>query len=320
MKNLVRKICRQENLKVDVIRPLSGGQVNAVYLIDQQFVVRVGTRDYTFERFKQEVRLFEKLAPEVPVPRVVACGRHQGVPYQIQHVVPGQPMHRLWNRLSKLEKEAVVSEFVSYLRVIHGQTDSRYGPVYRPDASSDSWLDYCERGFRATLRDLGQLSIDLPPDLLELATDYVDQHKHNLAGGRAVQVHGDLWPGNILINDGKISAILDFEFSIQAPRDYELLLVEQFCLYPNDYAEEDNEIFCAADFSDFFQLLSEHYVELFQTPHLRQRLNIYHIMYGLRSYVSWRKTQPAERKLGFPIPPAAKVLNFVFDNGVRMFL
>ena len=40
--------------------------------------------------------------------------------------------------------------------------------------------------------------------------------------------------------------------------------MEQFCLYPNDFAEDDNEIYTTADFANYFQLLKKHYRELFE--------------------------------------------------------
>jgi hypothetical protein len=39
---------------------------------------------------------------------------------------------------------------------------------------------------------------------------------------------------------GKISAILDFEYAMQAPKTMSLVM-EEFCLYPNDYAEEETK-------------------------------------------------------------------------------
>ena len=75
--------------------------------------------------------------------------------------------------------------------------------------------------------------------------------------------------------------------------------MEDFCLYPNDYAEEENENFCAADFTGFFQLLGKVYPALFEIEHVRERLDIYHLLAALNDYLEWRKANLAT------IPPAS---------------
>jgi Ser/Thr protein kinase RdoA (MazF antagonist) len=158
--------------------------------------------------------------------------------------------------------------------------------------------------------------------MLELAEDYFVTHKHVLEGGAPALLHGDLTMINILVNGGNISALIDFEYAMMAPVDYELWAMEAFCLYPNDYAEEDREIFSTADFAGFFPLLRKYYPELFETPNLRRRMNLYQIDAGLSSYVAWRKDNlqryPPE-KMAAKEFYLARISNFVFEHGVRMF-
>ena len=143
-----------------------------------------------------------------------------------------------------------------------------------------------------------------------------------LQAGVPVLVHGDLSLVNILADQGKLSALLDFEYALQAPADYELWVTESFCLYPNDYAEEDHEDYCSADFASFIPLLRKHYPALFEIPHLRERVNIYHLAAALSNYLAWRKDNLSR------IPPdkmaakefyMARITNFIFRNGTRMF-
>jgi len=166
-------------------------------------------------------------------------------------------------------------------------------------------------------------NIRMAPGFLELAEGYFEDHRHVLEGGIPVQVHSDLTLVNVLVENGKISAILDFEYALQATRDYDLWVMEAFCLYPNDWAEEGNEVFCSADFASFFPLLQRHYPEIFETPHLRERVNIYQLETTLSSYLAWRKDNSST------IPPdqmdakefyMARITNFIFSRGTRMFV
>ncbi|RPJ50093.1 MAG: hypothetical protein EHM21_05700 [Chloroflexi bacterium] len=133
---------------------------------------------------------------------------------------------------------------------------------------------------------------------------------------------------NILAENGgeallpKVSAILDFELARQAPADYELQAIEAFCLYPNDWAEEGNEVFCTADFANLIPLLRKHYPALFEIRDLRERLNIYHVYDALHSYLEWRKanlsTIPPERMAAKHFY-MGRFWNILYDAGARMF-
>jgi Ser/Thr protein kinase RdoA (MazF antagonist) len=162
----------------------------------------------------------------------------------------------------------------------------------------------------------------MAPGYLEMAQVYFDEHLPLLEAGTPTLVHGDLTLMNILVERGKITAILDFEYAMQAPSDYELWPLEAFCLYPNDWAEEDHEVCCTADYAGLFPLLQKHAPELFETPHLRERMNCYQLEATLGSYLAWRKDHldsiPPER-LAAKEFYMARITNFIFRHGVRMF-
>ena len=319
MEILVRAICAKENLAVEKVERLSGGQVNYVFLVNDKYVVRIGARENAFERLKEETELLQRIENDIPVPKIYALGQYKNYAYQVQAFVKGDALHHVWLYLSPKQKDNLVYELASYLRALHDRTFKKFG--FCGDSSGyDSWLEFCEARFYSTLEEVHALDIHIPPLILQTITGYFEQYKHVLQEAIPVLVHHDLWLGNILVEDGKISAILDFEFSIQAPRDYELLLMEQFCLYPNDFAEDDGGIYTTADFADYFQLLKKHYPELFEVRDLRKRLNLYHIPYSLRAYVVWRKTQVEATDTSLPIQPLAKVFNFLSEHGTRMVL
>ena len=319
METLVRAICKRENLRAEKIGLLRGGQVNHVFLVDNRYVVRIGAREGAFGRLRSETELLQRLAGDIPVPKICTLGQYENHAYQVQEFVNGEQLHHIWLCLSPEQKDKIVYELAVYLKALHERTFQRFG--YCGDSEHyDSWLEFYEDRLYSTLEEVQALDIHIPPVILQEITNYFERHKQVLQEGIAVLVHGDLWLGNILVKDGKISAILDFEFSIQAPRDYELLLMEQFCLYPNDYVEENNEIYTTADFADYLQLLKKHYCELFEVRNLRERLNLYHILYSLRAYIAWRETQIEATDKSLPIQPVAKVLNFLSEQGTKMVL
>jgi len=283
-------------------------------------VVRIGTRPNSLARLSDEAERMRRAAELMPVPRIRAMGQYGGRPYQIQTFVRGEKLHHVWRGLRPSERERIMAELAGYLRNLHGLRFADYGRACGDEVGYASWPAYYESAWQETLAAIEALDIPVPREILARAVDYVQEHRHVLRGGKPTLVHRDLWPGNILVRDGAITAILDFELSVQAPADYELWLMERFCLYPNDYAEEDWEVFSSADFADYIPLLRQHYPELFAAPYVRDRLNLYHLLESLRSYVNWRKSlDPTVMVEPFPIQPVALLMNILFEHGARMF-
>ncbi len=54
-----------------------------------------------------------------------------------------------------------------------------------------------------------------------------------------------------------VQAVLARSEALLPKPDYELLKLEDFCLYPNDYTDEGNEFFCTADFAGFFGQIAD---------------------------------------------------------------
>ncbi len=322
MENLVRAICHKEGIDTGEIQVLSGGQVNQVFLVDQTYVVRIGGRADAHARLRREADLLRSLAGKIPVPTVHALGEHEGRVYQIQQFLPGRKLYAVWKELRPDEQEGVAAQLAAALKVIHGLGAPGFGSADAGSKAEAVWLDYFSDKFARTLDEIKALKMSMVPGIVEMARDYFDEHSAVLQDGQPTVVHGDLSLVNILVHEGRLSAILDFEYALQAPLDYELWVTEAFCLYPNDWAEEDNEVFCTADFANFFPLLQKHYPEIFETRNLRQRVDLYHLESALSNYLAWRKdnlnTIPPERMAAKEFY-MARITNFVFRNGTRMF-
>ncbi len=334
MENLVKAICRKEGIPCQAIQALSGGQVNAVFLADGKYVIRIGAREDAGQRLQREANILQSLAGQIPVAKVLAFGQEEGFFYQVQQFMPGQKLYTIWKDLTADEQDAIAAQLAASLKILHSGRFPDFGDG-RPDSQRyATWPDYLAAKFQQTVDEIRDLKLRMVPGFIEMALDYFENHKHALQDGVPTLVHSDMTLLNILVENGgegrmrsirplpTISAILDFEFAQQAPADYELLAIEAFCLYPNDWAEEDNEVFCTADFANLIPLLRKHYSELFAVRNLRERLNIYQMYTALSSYLEWRKanlsTIPPERMAAKDFY-MGRISNFLWDNGARMF-
>jgi len=322
MENVIARICKKEGLEARTIQPVSGGQVNQVFLIDDRFILRIGGREGAYQRLKAETELLQRLAGQVPVARVYAFGQEGDLVYQIQRYVQGEKLYTIWNQLDCKSQDRLAGELAEYLKLFRKITFEKFGYLSDPLHQFDSWQGCLAFEFNRTLAEFQALGIRTFPGMLDLAADFFEKNRAVLGEGGSSLVHGDLWMGNILVDKGKISAILDFEYAMQAPADFELFKMEDFCLYPNDYAEEEGEDYCTDDFAGFFRLLRRHDPDLFETAHLRTRMSLYQIESALSDALAWRKdnlnTIPTDslKAMEFYM---ARISNAIFRDGIRLF-
>ena len=322
MENVVKAICRKEGISCQTIQVLSGGQINAVFLVDGKQIIRIGAREDAGRRLERETILLQNLVGQLPVATVLAFGQEQGFFYQVQQFMSGQKLYAIWKNLSADVQDAIAAELAASLKILHSAHYPDFSEGRQDSKHYVTWMDYLTDKFQHTFAEIRDRNIRMVPGLVEMAVNYFQEHKHVLQDGVPTLVHSDLTLVNILAENGKVSAILDFEFAQQAPADYELLAIEAFCLYPNDWAEEDNEVFCTADFANLIPLIRKHYPELFEIRNLRERLNIYHVYSTLSSYLEWRKanlsTIPPERMAAKEFY-LGRIMNILWDHGARMF-
>ena len=322
MENIVRAICQKEGVSCQTLQVLSGGQVNAVILVEGKYVIRIGAREDAGQRLEREALILQNLAGRIPVAKVLAFGQEQGYFYQLQQFMPGQMLYTIWKDLSAAEQDAIAAELAASLKILHSVRFSDFGEGRQDSPRYADWSDYLTDKFQSTVQEIRDRKIQMYPGFIEMAMDYFEGHKHVLQEGVPTLVHSDMTLVNILADNGKLSAILDFEFAMQAPADYELLAIEAFCLYPNDWVEEGNEVFCTADFANLIPLIRKHYPALFEIHSLRERLNIYHVYAALSCYLAWRKANlsaiPPERMAAKEFY-LGRISNIVWDNGARMF-
>ncbi len=294
--------------------------MNQVVRVDHDYVLRIARRADGFARFQRETSLLRSLAGLIPVPKLYAFGEYEGNVYQIQQFLPGQKLYIAWRDLSAHDQEQVMVDLCAALTVLHSIHGAQFGQP--EDAPAASWFDFLHQKFQRTLADIRAYGFRIAPGFVEMAREYFEAHSSALQAGAPVLLHGDLTLVNLLVHEGRLSAILDLEYTLYAPPDYELWTLEAFCLYPNDWAEEDNEIFCAADYATLFPLLRKHAPALFETPHLRERMNLYQIEAALSSHIAWRKDTlskyPPEERTAKEFY-MARISNFAFRHGVRLF-
>ena len=268
---------------VRAVGRLPGGQINAAYRVNGDMVLRVRPVGKDGAAFRKERALFERLRGQVPVPEVVALdesGEALPAAYLICRRAPGESLSRVWLNAGARQRAWLLGQLAELLRAVH-QVDfpacgDLPGGELQPAAS---WRDYLAARLRRRLEIVRALP-GAPGDLLDAVEVFQRHAAPALAAGSARLVHRDLHFGNILAEENRITALLDFEAAVAAPPDYELDQLARFLRWPRLFLTEMPGV-AAAAFRGVWPGLRGAYPELFQAPQLETRLAVYALEYDL---------------------------------------
>ncbi len=262
---------------------LGGGQINTAYRVNGEFVLRVRPAGKDAAAFRKEQALFERLRGRAPVPEVVAveeAGAALPAATMIARWLPGEPLARVWLRAEPRRREWLLGQLAELLRALHEVRFSACGDLTGGELSpAASWRDYMQTRLRRRLAIVRALP-GAPHGLLDAVEAHARRAAPALAQGAACLVHRDLHFGNVLADEDRITALLDFEAAVAAPPDYELDQLARFLRRPALFLPDMPEVPAAA-FRGVWTGLRRAYPELFRVPDLDARLAVYALEYDL---------------------------------------
>lgn len=212
----VRSILRDAGLgDVGEIRPLTGGLVNTVYAVDRRWVVKIGTGP-DGALFPKAADVMRAVAGRVAAPELVAVDfSHERIPANVMvcGFVEGSRLTSLWPDATTAERRRLALAVAHELEALHGVP---------PDAVEcfrglAPWHERLEERVRAVLarsRAAGTFELER----LARMEAYLDSHRAALKrGGPEVLIHYDVWWENVIVRDGEVVALLDFDDAERAP-------------------------------------------------------------------------------------------------------
>jgi len=152
----------------------------------------------------------------VPVPPVLAAGSHEGIAYMLTAYVAGSDLHAAFSTVDSATRRDLAGWFGRALARLHDAfAFDDYGRLELGaagfTATRDDWAGWFEGyGLRAIDR-LPAAFDDLAADLRELVTEPA------AADPTPRLFPWDFRPGNALVADGAVTAVLDWEAPLAAP-------------------------------------------------------------------------------------------------------
>lgn len=246
-------------------------------------------------RLMDEKALVERLPAEIGHPEIVGAGHADGVEWMATRRRPGVALSRAWPRLDEAQRADAIDQLAARLRILHGVEPQ--GPA--PRSVAPQLVDF-ERPdplepIRDALRRASRLD-HVSTSMLRVVAGLLDDASPLMTGTEARRViHGDLSFENILYDQGRITAVLDFEWSRPAPPDLDLDVLLRFVYYPKlhvapDYVAETSE----AHYRSVPRRLEQAYPELFATDGLLARLLAYSIGFDVHELLRFPPDRPAD--------------------------
>jgi aminoglycoside phosphotransferase (APT) family kinase protein len=172
------------------------------------YVAKVPTTDAAARSVEREAEQLAEVASRplgrvsTTIPKVVAIVEHRGMPVLVMTAMPGQSMlaaYHSWRHTAR--RKTVAADFAAAGSWLSGLHDAALGSEYVSLAQMlDGVADVISRRFGSqpgTDADLADLA-----DLHGRLADYKTSQS---------VVHGDFWPGNLLVESGRVLGVIDWE-------------------------------------------------------------------------------------------------------------
>jgi aminoglycoside phosphotransferase (APT) family kinase protein len=170
------------------------------------------------ERILREARLASILPPEVGYPPIVETGVTEGLEWMLAEEVAGRNLAEIWPVLGWEARTAALCELWAKARAVHS-VDVLLAEAYANGESPFYASSAAEAaGQLARLEEAGVLA----SSQVAVLSKALDRFWAAVTLAPRVLNHGDLCTENALWDDGRVVALLDFEYAVVAPVELDL--------------------------------------------------------------------------------------------------
>ncbi len=222
--------------------PFGAGKFSQTFLVAtdrSEFVLRIAPPDdllqlfYEYRMMRQEpaVHAFIEERTDVPIPKILAhdfSRERIDRDVLIMNRVPGSALSEVSHRLTPGEVEAILTELGRCVAKLHAIHVAQHGYVgeHRPMEPQPSWPEAFAIMWRKLIDDCVACGVYTDDDRA-LAMKLFDEHRDVFDPATPASVcHMDLWIANILVHEGRFSALFDFDRACYGDRENDLAVAE----------------------------------------------------------------------------------------------
>ena len=255
------------------------GWVSRVWVGDE-IVVRLSNGQFR-DSFRHEATVVNLLAgSEVPHARHLGHGDGPDGPWCVSERVPGRTMHDAWPAADSHTRQAMIESLGSALRALHRvPVAAGLLPPWLADAlAGKPRAAYHPPVVSAALHQVEAARRQPGHDarLLSDVADWIQQRLALFVADEPVLVHGDLHGSNVIVDQGRVTGLVDFAEALAQPADVELDTILRWCAKASEYPPvPGGSGLDETTLTDVPGWLRGAYPELFEHEHLRERLLFY---------------------------------------------
>lgn len=209
------------------------GSINMVMIINDELVVRIDHRLSEGEsRFRAEKIAYDALAKtSIPVPEVLVLDTTRTLipyDYMVMNKLPGTPLIDAWDDLSTNQKQVVAYNAGAYLARLHTISFDHFGELKNLGLKSFGGFyehvnDYYKR-FQHQAQHYDAFSAVHHEQMMTL----MESCKPLLNLPKAYLVHSDYQLENLLVHQGEISGVIDFEWAMSGDPTWDFIAEDKW--------------------------------------------------------------------------------------------
>lgn len=282
----VLKVLNMPNLPaINEIVEAGAGNVNATYLTADLVIKlnqRKGHPDYLANKI-----VSDRFSNQLPVARVLAYDNFEKTSFEVlvmERTKGNMLLEDIWE-MSEEDRETLFQQTLDVLDKLFEIKFSNFGRVTFDGLESYStYAEFLSKEFDEHVSRIRAEKLCAPGDIDKIEA-YFKKHVSIFDSGESVFVHTDTHMGNILHEGAKLTALIDFDSALKAPKVRVLNSLLGFIDNPQQYVEgtADFSKFKGKNFHHLLPILRSKFPEIFADPQLLRKLNIM----GIKEGVMW---------------------------------
>ena len=258
------------------------GNVNATYLTPK-FVIKINKNRENPDYLSNKI-VSDKLSSRYSVVKVIAYDFFEKTDYEIL-VMEKATGTLLLDDIFELSEESQIDLFKQVLEVVKQlftiEFDS-FGSVNVKSESFTTYTDLLKNEFKQYVQTIREQNLCDEKDV-EKVEKYFLENVNIFDNEKSVFIHTDLHMGNILHEGNKLTAIIDFDSALRAPKMRALISLLGLIDNPSQFVEgtKDFPKYKGKSFYPFLPVLKESLSDVFSDQGLLKKLNLNGISIGM---------------------------------------
>lgn len=275
-------------------RRITVGFTNEIHHVGG-YILKVYARpDTAHISYEKETKLFEKLKGQVLVPDLIASDASCTIipqPYIIYRYIAGEPAGHAWHMLTYEQRKCLIYDSITQLKAIAASEPQPKLKDYK------TWREQIETKLNSYLDVVRQQNL-FSADVVHSLQAYIDEHIVLLEQAKLGLQYWDFHLDNLIVDNGKLVGMIDFEHVDVVSVDYVLNIVRQMQRYPHLNLAEEMEQYANLDhYKDMLNWFKEFYPELFAFDKLETRINLYDLEGMLRLRPRFPNAQQVDERV-----------------------